>query len=104
MNFPTLCRAPATARGDEDQMPGQRLGVSPFPSGGRSASILVRLTLQQKSEKNLLLWHSFQPKESFMRFAVIACVIAAGIWTKTLKDNERALMLTGNELPRDTFT
>lgn len=49
MNF---LRAPATAQGDEEQMRGQRLGGSAFPGRGRSASVLVRLTLQQESENS----------------------------------------------------
>lgn len=45
-------RAPATAQGDEEQMHGQRLGGSAFPGRGRSASVPVRLTLQQESENS----------------------------------------------------
>lgn len=82
-------RAPASARGGKEQMHGQWLGVPPFPGRGRSASILVQLMLRQESEN--FFWHGSQPKESFMRFAVIACATAAGIWTKTLKDITKGL-------------
>lgn len=75
------------------------LGVSLFPGRGRSACDLLRLMLQQDGGK-----HGSQPRERFLRFGVISCVITACAFTKAFTDKERAWMFTGRELPSGTFT
>lgn len=56
----------------------------------------------------LFFWKDSQhkeSKESFMRFAVIACVTAAGIWTKDIKRcEEKAVTLRNRKLPDYAFT
>lgn len=74
-------------------MGGTWLGALPFPNRGRSASFLVWLMTMLNLK--LFFWKDSQheePKENLTRFAVIACDIAAGIWTKTLKGVRKRLL------------